>query len=139
MINSSHGTRRALLVCLARRLAQCAHLCDVECDECIRSRGGGVLQRRAGVRELRRHPHASLAERRNGPLPLQRVRPLPQDERHEQAAGEAAAPAGTCEAPGGTRASARRCTRNNQTLFSIETSRMLAPVPLTNSTINRPT
>ena len=41
------------------------------------------------MRELRRHLDAAVAEGRDGPLPLQRLRPLPQDERHEQTAGKA--------------------------------------------------
>lgn len=56
------------------------------------------------MRELRRDPHAAVAPRRHRPLPLQRVRTLQQDERHEPAA-EAAAAAGT-SAP--RRARARR-------------------------------
>ena len=43
------------------------------------------------MRELRRHLDAAVAEGRDGPLPLQRLRPLPQDERHEQTAGKAVA------------------------------------------------
>lgn len=46
------------------------------------------------MRQLRRHSHAAVAARRHGPLPVQRLRPLQQDERHEPAA-EAAAAAGT--------------------------------------------
>lgn len=41
------------------------------------------------MRQLRRRVHAAVAPRRHGPLPVQRVRPVPQDERHEPAAGQA--------------------------------------------------
>ena len=43
------------------------------------------------MRQLRRHLDAAVAARRHRPLPLQRVRPLPQDERDEQTAGKAVA------------------------------------------------
>jgi len=46
---------------------------------------------RARVRQLRRRVDAAVAPRRHRPLPVQRVRPVPQDERHEPAAGQAAA------------------------------------------------
>ena len=46
------------------------------------------------MRELRRHLDAAVAEGRDGPLPLQRLRPLPQDERHEPALGQAPQTAG---------------------------------------------
>lgn len=43
------------------------------CNSCVSGRG-------SGVRELRRHQHPSLAAGRHGTLPLQRMRPLLQDE-----------------------------------------------------------
>jgi hypothetical protein len=43
------------------------------------------------VRQLRRRVDAAVAPRRHRPLPMQRMRPLPQDEWHEPSAGEAAA------------------------------------------------
>lgn len=46
------------------------------------------------MRQLWRHLDAAVAPRRHRPLPLQRLRPLPQDERHEPAPGQAAATAG---------------------------------------------
>ncbi|GFX31774.1 hypothetical protein TNCV_171071 [Trichonephila clavipes] len=58
------------------------------------------VERRARVRELRRHLYAPVEARRDGPLPLQRLRTLQQDERHEQAAHET--PEETAWAPGGT-------------------------------------
>ena len=61
------------------------------------------------MRQLRRRVHAPVAEGRHGPLPVQRVRPVPQDERHEPAAVQTAAqdgelgnysrPAGTTARP----------------------------------------
>ncbi len=41
------------------------------------------------MRELRRHLHPSLAERWQRTLPLQRMRALLQDERHQQATRQA--------------------------------------------------
>ncbi|CAB3227568.1 unnamed protein product [Arctia plantaginis] len=63
----------------------------------LSSGDGGVYHGGARVRELRRHPHAAVAARRHGPLPVQRVRALQQDERHEPAAQ--AAPAAGTSAP----------------------------------------
>uniref|UniRef100_A0A1I8I6K8 Uncharacterized protein n=1 Tax=Macrostomum lignano TaxID=282301 RepID=A0A1I8I6K8_9PLAT len=45
--------------------------------------------RRSRVRQLRRHQHAVVAPRWRRSLPVQRVRPLPEDERQRQTAGEA--------------------------------------------------
>lgn len=39
--------------------------------------------------QLRRDIHAAVAPRRHGTLSVQRLRFVPQDERHEQAFGEA--------------------------------------------------
>lgn len=41
------------------------------------------------MRQLRCHLHASVAPGRHGTLFVQRVRPVPQDERHEPASGQA--------------------------------------------------
>lgn len=46
------------------------------------------------MRELRGHFHSVVATGRNGALPVQRMRSLPQDERDESAVGEAAASTG---------------------------------------------
>lgn len=46
------------------------------------------------MRELRRYIDAALEERRHGPLLVQRVRPLSQDERDEQTADQALETAG---------------------------------------------
>lgn len=60
------------------------------------------------MRELRRHRHAAVATRRHRTLPVQRLRSLHQDERHEPAA-EAPAAAGTSAARGaGAGARSRR-------------------------------
>lgn len=46
------------------------------------------------MRELRLRVHAAVAQGRDRPLPVQRVRPVSQDERHQQAADQ------TAETPG---------------------------------------
>lgn len=46
------------------------------------------------MRKLRRNLHSAMATRRHRPLPVQRMRSLPQDERNESAPGEAAAAIG---------------------------------------------
>lgn len=46
------------------------------------------------MRQLRRNIDAPLAPRRHRPLPVQRVRPLPQDERHEPTLGPSTPSAG---------------------------------------------
>lgn len=51
---------------------------------------GGILYGGTRVRKLRRNFHSALATRWYGPLPVQRVRSLPQDERNESTLGEAA-------------------------------------------------
>ena len=66
-------------------------------------RGRGAWQAGPGVRQLRRHGHAPLAAGRGGQLPVQRVRPLLQDERHQPAAGQAQ------ELPRGKRGAALCC------------------------------
>lgn len=53
---------------------------------------GGIPRGRPGVRELRGHVHAALEEGWHRALPVQRLRALPQNERHQpatQAAEEA--------------------------------------------------
>ncbi len=50
---------------------------------------GRLLRRGSRVRELRRHLDAALAQGRHRALPVQRLRTLPQDERHEQTTGKA--------------------------------------------------
>ncbi|CAB3220049.1 unnamed protein product [Arctia plantaginis] len=67
----------------------------------LSSGDGGVYHGGARVRELRRHPHAAVAARRHGPLPVQRVRALQQDERHEPAAQAAPAAVAAEGAPPG--------------------------------------
>ncbi|CAH2237297.1 jg15758 [Pararge aegeria aegeria] len=70
-----------------------------DCDVWSRRwRAGGV---RGGprVRELRRQQHAAVAPRRHGPLPVQRVRPVPQDQRRQPAVGQAEQAAGEWPAP----------------------------------------
>lgn len=47
---------------------------------------GGVPRGRPGVRELRGHVHTALEEGRHRALPVQRLRALPQNERHQPAA-----------------------------------------------------
>lgn len=47
------------------------------------------FSRRTGMRELWSAGHTAVEARRHRPLPLQRLRPLPQDERPEQTASEA--------------------------------------------------
>nr|CAI5833000.1 unnamed protein product [Callosobruchus analis] len=49
-----------------------------------------ILHRGARVCELRGHRHPPVAQRWYRTLPLQRLRPLPQDERNEPATGQAA-------------------------------------------------
>ncbi len=49
--------------------------------------------------ELRSHLHPAVAAGRNGPLPLQRVRPVPQDERPEPAPYQAKAQTGESMSP----------------------------------------
>lgn len=51
------------------------------------------------MRELRGDQHASMATRWHRSLPLQRVRPLLQDERAEPAAHQAQAETGECKNP----------------------------------------
>lgn len=46
------------------------------------------------MRELRVRVHAAVAQGRNRTLPVQRLRPLSQDERHQQAADQTAETAG---------------------------------------------
>lgn len=46
------------------------------------------------MRELWSHLHPAVAAGRDGPLPLQRVRPVPQDERPEQTPYQAQAQTG---------------------------------------------
>lgn len=47
---------------------------------------GGIPRGRPGVRELRGHVHAALEEGWHRALPVQRLRALPQNERHQPAA-----------------------------------------------------
>lgn len=54
-----------------------------------RRRNGFEFRRRQGVRQLRCHLHAAVAPGRHGTLFVQRVRAVPQDERHEPATGQA--------------------------------------------------
>lgn len=42
------------------------------------------------MRQLRLRVHAAVAQGRHRTLPVQRLRPLPQDERHQQAAHQTA-------------------------------------------------
>lgn len=56
-----------------------------------------IVFRGSGVRELRRHVHPAVAKGRDGPLPLQRLRTLLQDERPEQAPHQAQAATGECK------------------------------------------
>lgn len=63
---------------------------------------GGILYGGTRVRKLRRNFHSALATRRYGPLPVQRVRSLPQDERNESTLGEAATAIGKEEMEGDT-------------------------------------
>lgn len=49
--------------------------------------------------ELRSHLHPAVAAGRNGPLPLQRVRPVPQDERPEPTPYQAKAQTGESMSP----------------------------------------
>lgn len=58
-----------------------------------------VSGRGSGVRELRGYQHSSLAEGRHRALPLQRLRPLLQDERTKQAADQAKTKIGECKNP----------------------------------------
>lgn len=51
---------------------------------------GGILYGGPRVCKLRRNFHSVMATRRYGPLPVQRVRSLPQDEWNEPTFGEAA-------------------------------------------------
>lgn len=51
---------------------------------------GGILYGGPRVCKLRRNFHSVMATRRYGPLPVQRVRSLPQDEWNESTFGEAA-------------------------------------------------
>lgn len=51
---------------------------------------GGILYGGPWVCKLRRNFHSVMATRRYGPLPVQRVRSLPQDEWNESTFGEAA-------------------------------------------------
>lgn len=57
---------------------------------------GRHVHRGQGVRQLRLRVHAAVAPGRHRTLPVQRLRPLPQDERHQQATHQAT------EAPGKT-------------------------------------
>lgn len=83
------------------------------CNGCVlRSRDGGVFHGGARVRQLRRHPHAAVAPRRHRPLPMQRVRAVQQDERHEPPA-EAAAAAGTSAQRAARAARAPRRTQHS--------------------------
>lgn len=55
----------------------------------FRHGNGFAVRRRPGMRQLRSHLHAAVAPRRHRSLSVQRVRAVPQDERHEPAFGEA--------------------------------------------------
>lgn len=64
-------------------------------DKCVRNRWrAGDVRRGPRVCELRREQHATVATRRHGPLPVQRVRPLPQDQRSQPTARQAEQTAG---------------------------------------------
>lgn len=58
-----------------------------------------TLCRGPWVRELRRHVHPSVAAGRDGPLPVQRLRTLPQDERPEPAPHQAQTETGEFHPP----------------------------------------
>ena len=68
---------------------------------CVFCRRPGVLggHGRQGVCELRLHLHPAVATGWHGPLPVQRLRPVPQDERTEQTPHQAAAETGEYLAP----------------------------------------
>lgn len=55
----------------------------------FRHGNGLAVRRRSGVRELRCHLHAAVAPRRHRTLSVQCMWSVPQDERHEPAAGQA--------------------------------------------------
>ena len=57
-------------------------------------RGSGVLCGGPGVRQLWSDLHAAVATGRHRPLPVQRVRPLPQDERTQPTSHQAATTSG---------------------------------------------
>ena len=65
---------------------------------CVFYRRPGILggHGEQGVCELRGHVHTLVATGWHGPLPVQRLRPVQQDERHEQTSHQAAAENGQC-------------------------------------------
>lgn len=60
--------------------------------------GGRNVHGGQRVRQLRLRVHAAVAQGRHRTLSVQRVRPLPQDERHQQAAHQATETAGKTHA-----------------------------------------
>ena len=82
----------------ARSTGQCFADGPANVVLCVFCRRPGVLggHGEQGVCELRGHVHALVATGRHGPLPVQRLRSLQQDERHEQTPHQTAAENGQC-------------------------------------------
>lgn len=108
MINKAQGRRSVgLLSGVLTRLS------------CSFRPGRRHVHRGTGVRQLRLRVHAAVAPGRHRPLPVQRLRPVPQDERRQQAAHQAAETTGErqreahahARAPDHDRISLQICTK----------------------------
>jgi hypothetical protein len=97
-----HGSSRGLWAWRRERGGRGGRDVGVPCaaspvlHPCCRHRPAGGPVREPRVRELRLHPDAAVAAGRHRPLPVQRLRPLQQDERPQPAPHQAAEARGEC-------------------------------------------